>query len=88
MAVEKPIGFIPEQEQAIEQMIEVEGNNFADDLNIFRRFKSTVDDATKESAKKDTQWCVAVVSWFVCVGVMSEGTLPSTRPRRPSRPPT
>jgi len=32
MAVEKPIGFIPEQEQAIEQMIEVEGNNFADDL--------------------------------------------------------
>ena len=32
MAVEKPIGFIPEQEQAIEQMIEVEGNTFADDL--------------------------------------------------------
>ena len=32
MAVEKPIGFIPEQEQAIEQMIEVEGSNFADDL--------------------------------------------------------
>ena len=32
MAVEKPIGFIPEQEQAIEQMVEVEGNTFADDL--------------------------------------------------------
>ena len=32
MAVEKPIGFIPEQEQAIEQMVEIEGNAFADDL--------------------------------------------------------
>ena len=32
MAVEKPIGFIPEQEQAIEQMVEIEGSSFADDL--------------------------------------------------------
>ena len=32
MAVEKPIGFIPEQEQAIEQMVEVDGSAFADDL--------------------------------------------------------
>ena len=32
MAVEKPIGFIPEQEQAIEQMVEIEGSAFADDL--------------------------------------------------------
>jgi len=32
MAVEKPVGFIPEQEQAIEQMVEIEGNAFADDL--------------------------------------------------------
>ena len=32
MAVEKPIGFIPEQEQAIEQMVEIDGSAFADDL--------------------------------------------------------
>ena len=32
MAVEKPIGFIPEQEEAIEQMVEVEGQQFADGL--------------------------------------------------------
>jgi len=32
MAVEKPIGFIPEQEQAIEQMVEIDGGAFADDL--------------------------------------------------------
>ena len=32
MAVEKPIGFIPEQEQAIEQMVEIDGSAFADNL--------------------------------------------------------
>jgi len=32
MAVEKPIGFIPAQEEAIEQMVEIEGQQFADGL--------------------------------------------------------
>ena len=32
MAVEKPIGFEQQQEQAIEQLVEIQGNDFADGL--------------------------------------------------------
>jgi len=32
MAVDKPVGFVPAQEEVAEQMVEIEGNSFADDL--------------------------------------------------------
>ena len=32
MAVEKPIGFEQQQEKAIEQLVEIQGNDFADGL--------------------------------------------------------